>query len=71
MTRICGVCKMPPREGQAMRPMRLKEVDMEEVTTVNDVGLYMACLDCVESHRKRMAAREGKQPSEISNGMLC
>ena len=79
MSRICAICKRPPREGEEMRPMRLKDGDIvkmpddTEVTAGNGIesGLYSACLECVDDHRKRVAAREGKEVAEVTNRGLC
>lgn len=70
MARICVLCRQPPREGQEMRPIRLSEDDLE-FCSVDEVGLYSACMECVADHRKRTAKRLNMKPEEVSNNQMC
>lgn len=70
MSRICGVCKQPPREGQEMRPIRIYEVDLEE-SGAHEVGLFQACIECVDLHRIRYAARTGVEAGRLPNNAMC
>ena len=71
MARICGVCQRPPREGEEMRPIRLREPEDLEQTKAKELGLYSSCLDCVEAHRERFAERNDMKPEEVTNHMMC
>lgn len=70
MTRICGVCKQPPREGQIMIPIRITEDDLHETGEI-ETGLYSACKDCAEAHRTRLAARLNMETRHITNNALA
>ncbi len=70
MARICGVCKQPPREGQEMRPIRIKDEDLEE-SGAHEVGLFQSCIECCDKHRIRVAARNGVETDKVSNNAMC
>ena len=70
MARICGVCERAPREGEEMFPVRIKKADLKS-SGAKEEGLYQACLECTESHRKRYAKRSGKALEEVTNHMMC
>lgn len=71
MARICAVCHEPPREGQGMRPIRLREAEDLEATDCDELGLYSACMECVDAHRLRIAARIDLDPAKVSSSALC
>ncbi len=51
--RICPICKLGLRDGTGITSIRLKEGDKPGV----EIGLYAACSDCTEEHRKRVAKK--------------
>ena len=70
MSRMCGVCKQPPREGQEMRPIRIYEEDLE-ASGAHEVGLFSSCIECVDKHRVRVAERLGVEANKVSNNAMC
>jgi hypothetical protein len=52
MARQCGICKKAPREGEEMRPVRLRTEAELEAFMVTEAGLYSSCLECVEKKRQ-------------------
>ena len=54
MARKCGVCGKAPREGEEMRPMRLRTEEDLEASGAEELGLYSACLECLEEKRLRV-----------------
>jgi hypothetical protein len=71
MARICAVCQRPPREGEEMFPIRLREQEDLDATGRDKLALYSACRECVEAHRIRVAHRQGCDPSQITNHAMC
>lgn len=67
--RRCGVCGKPPREGEEMFPIRIPE-DVAEAKSIEH-GLYLACLECTEEHRARVAKQLGKDPKNVTNNELA
>lgn len=76
MPRICGVCRISPREGEEMRCVRVREEDAEELRAVLKLdftiepGLYQAIEEVVNAYRPIVAARLGVEEGEVTNGML-
>jgi hypothetical protein len=68
--RKCWLCQKPPREGETMHLVRLREEDDLVNDEVRLGVMYQACSDCTEKHRERMANRMGKEVREISFGMM-
>lgn len=72
MARVCGVCNKSPREGEAMRPIRLAKGDRKgEDGKAVEPGLYSACAECVTLHREAVAKRRKCPPSDVSGNDLC
>ncbi len=71
MARICGVCRQPPREGQEMRAMRVHEDHLEKYPEISEPGLYSACLECTDAHRKLIAEEREIEVTAVTNHMLC
>lgn len=67
MTRICLLCKRPPREGELMTFVRLREEEDVVSDAVKKGVLYQACGECTESHRARLAARTGREVGQVTN----
>ena len=70
MARRCGCCGLAPREGEEMFPIRLTADDLPHTPAVEE-GLYGACIECTEQHRKRVAERTGKELAEVTNRDMC
>ncbi|MBY0523436.1 MAG: hypothetical protein K2R98_08550 [Gemmataceae bacterium] len=70
--RKCGVCKLPPREGQEMSVFRLAPEDVAAETDTNgaaiEPGAYMGCIDCLKKYQPRIAARLKTTPRIDGNG---
>lgn len=73
MPRMCAVCHRPPREGERMFPIRLREQeDLEaENCKVDELALYSACVECAEAHRARVARRTGRELNQVTNNDMC
>ena len=71
MARVCAVCWRPPREGEEMRPIRIRTEEDMAATGIDEVSLRQACLECVEEHRIRLAASQGVEPSTVTNNAMC
>jgi len=56
MARQCGVCKQAPREGEEMRPIRLRTDAELEAFGIAEVGLYSACSECGDKKRQILLA---------------
>jgi hypothetical protein len=73
MARKCGVCGLAPREGEEMRPIRLRTEEDLEASAATELGLYSSCAECVDKHRARVAKRSNgqfKTPESIPNHAL-
>ena len=54
--RRCGICKRALREDDSFRLLRIKEGDRPDT----EIGLYYACGDCEEDHRKSITKNRPK-----------
>ncbi len=54
--RRCGVCKRALREDDSFRLLRIKEGDRPDT----EIGLYHACSECEEDHRKSITKNRPK-----------
>ncbi len=54
--RRCGVCKRAPREDDGFRLLRIKKGDRSNTK----IGLYAACSECYEDHRKAITKNRPK-----------
>ncbi len=54
--RRCGVCKRALREDDGYRLLRIKEGDRPDT----EIGLYLACSECHEDHRKSITDNRPK-----------
>jgi len=54
--RRCGVCKRAPREDDSFRLLRIKKGDRPNTK----IGLYAACSECHEDHRKAITKNRPK-----------
>jgi hypothetical protein len=68
-TRRCGVCRRPPREGEALDVLRIGAGDQPvggAVPSAMEPGLYHACPECREAFRFAVARRLGKEPEALA-----
>lgn len=68
---LCGVCKRSPRLGEKMTAIRLQEGERTDKNgTISEAGLYSACPECVEEHRRYVAADRGLKPADVTRQMM-
>jgi hypothetical protein len=67
--RICGICKLAFREGAPEYPVRLSEQDIEGMVGV-ECGGYLACGECMQAQRQRVADRGGVPVDDVPISML-
>lgn len=59
--RRCGVCKRALREDDNWHLLRIKEGDRADT----EIGLYHACSECAEDHRKAITKNRPKMVEVI------
>jgi len=76
MSRICGVTKIAPREGDEMRCVRVREEDavaLQDALNLDapiEPGMYQVIPEVPAAYRPIVAVRLGIEESEVSNGMM-
>lgn len=71
---LCGVCRRPPRMGDTLELLRLKDGDIEAAGKLPPVGFkpacYLACSECIELLRPAIAGRLGIPVEHCVGGWL-